>query len=73
MQESLTEENVGQVNQNLREIIDRAGEEDQTMENAQVVMTVFSRTAALLSQPTVDVEEDVSELAIVIFDFQLMH
>ena len=59
---------MGQVNQNLREIIEGAGEEDQTMENAQIVMTVFSRTAALLSQPTVVVEIDVSELAIVLVD-----
>ena len=65
MQE-ITEENVGEVNQDLREIINEAGEEDQTVENLQVVTSVFTTTAALLSDPTIPVEEDVSEQA---FDY----
>ena len=52
---------MGEVNQGLREIIDEAGEEDQTEENLQVVASVFTTTAALLSEPTVPVEVDVSE------------
>ena len=57
---------MGEINQDLRESIDEAGEEDQTEENLQVVTSVFTTTAALLSEPTVPVEEDVSEQA---FDF----
>ena len=52
---------MGEVNQDLREVIDEAGEEDQTVENLQVVASVFTTTAALLSNPTIRVEEDVSE------------
>ena len=52
---------MGEVNQDLREVIDEAGEEDQTVENLQVVASVFTTTAALLSEPTILVEEDVSE------------
>ena len=55
---------MGEVNQGLREVIDEAGEEDQTEENLQVVTSVFTTTAALLSEPTVPVEEDVSEQAL---------
>ena len=64
--QEITEENVGEVNQDLREIINEAGVEDQTVENLQVVTSVFTTTAALLSEPTIPVEEDVSEQA---FDY----
>ena len=57
---------MGEVNQELREVVDEAGEEDQTVENLQVVASVFTTTAALLSEPTISVDEDVSEQA---FDF----
>ena len=59
---------MAEVNQDLREILDEAGEEDQTEENLQVVENVFDATADLLSDPNIPVEEDVSEQAL---DFQL--
>ena len=52
---------MGEVNQDLREVIDETGEEDQTVENLQVVANIFIATTALLSEPTVFIEEDVSE------------
>ena len=51
---------MGAVNQNLRDIIDQAGEEDQTEENFGAVAFVFISTADVLSEPTVVVEEAVS-------------
>ena len=59
--QELTEGNVGEVNQDLREVIDEAGEEDQTVENLQVVGNIFTATTALLSEPTVFIEAEVSE------------
>ena len=58
--QEVTEENVVEVNQDLRDIIDQAGEEDQTEANLEVVASVFTSTAGLLSEPTVVVEEAVS-------------
>ena len=52
---------MGEVNQDLREVIDEAGEEDQTVENLQVVANVFTTTAALLSEANIPVDEDVSD------------
>ena len=51
---------MGEVNQDLRDIIGEAEEEDQTAENLEVVTNVFISTADVLSGPTAVVEEAVS-------------